>query len=457
MFSDGISKVVPIDTTAANAYTSYTGSDCGKLYTYEVQNDGDYALFPIASGAMGDYTWDIAAATVAHGTSGTIATIDDQSIADDAVVFVFNQTAADEASGGNMAQVITGKALKALNVGTDNATISATAQQYATSKTNGLVKASILAVYMGATTTDFGTLNGVTSANYAYVTGTPYKTTIDGKEYTAYPVWTGSEHTTVYFETNAAVSGAKGDIITYDIKDGDKITNLTVNVATIGAITGLSGTEIQFAGVSGLKKLTSDTVYMYVDSNGSTIGVSGGELTLALEPTAGSYVQNVKYVLNSAGEVEFICADVTNKMAGGTTVTPAAANVAANATSADIKALPNGAYVPADMDFATGDAQRHNAADIRIFKFTTTATTSNVTIKIGTAADDDVAYKATYNGVTAGDHYITVDIKGIYNNASGATGTLVGNGINGTALTAGTYTYEVTEGSTVILSGAFVV
>ena len=419
------------------------------LYTYEVQNDGDYALFPIASGAMGDYTWDIAAATVAHGTSGTIATIDNQSIADDAVVFVFNKTAASAANGGNMAQVITGKALKALNVGTDNATISATAQQYATSKTNGLVKASILAVYMGATTTDFGTLNGVTSANYAYVTGTPYKTTIDGKEYTAYPVWTGSENTTVYFETNAAVSGAKGDIITYDIKDGDKITNLTVNVATIGAITGLSGTEIQFAGESGLKKLTSDTVYMYVDSNGSTIGVSGGELTLALEPTAGSYVQNVKYVLNGSDEVEFICADVTNEMAGGTTVTPAAANIATGATGTDVKALPDGAYVPADKTFAAD--VNGNAADQRIFKFTgVSATSTNYALTIKNSAGTTV-YTETANFSDTNGHFFYITL----NPVEGNSGTVSGTWSTG-PVPAGTYTYEVKAGTAVILSGAFI-
>ena len=452
MFSDGTSKVVPIDTTAANAYTSYRGSDCGKLYTYEVQNDGDYALFPIASGAMGDYTWDIAAATVDHGTSGTIATIDNQSIADDAVVFVFNKTAASAANGGNMAQVITGKALKALNVGTNNATINATAQQYATSKSNGLVKASILAVYMGAATNDFGTLNGVTSANYAYVTGTPYKTTMDGKEYTAYPVWTGSENTTVYFETNAAVSGAKGDIITYDIKDGDKITNLTVNVATIGAITGLSGTEIQFAGVSGLKKLTSDTVYMYVDSNGSTIGVSGGELALAQEPVTGSYVQNVKYVLNAAGdEVEFICIDVTGEMAGGTTITTASAGIAADATAADVKALPDGAYVPTDSDFAADVAG--NAADNRIFKFTgvsTDATTYTLTIKNSAGT---TVYTETANFSDTNGHFFYITLNPVQNNK----GTESDTWSTQTAAPAGTYTYEVTANSAVILDGAFMV
>ena len=54
LFSDGTSKVVPIDTTAAGAIPTYSRTDCGMLYTYEVQNDGDYALFSIAAGAMGD-------------------------------------------------------------------------------------------------------------------------------------------------------------------------------------------------------------------------------------------------------------------------------------------------------------------------------------------------------------------------------------------------------------------
>lgn len=326
LFADGTKDVVNIDSdgvvpTAGNLYT-YTETDNGFKFK--------------AAADIGDYDWN--AANTVNTSSGKIASIDGDSattysIADNAVIFV-------RGTVDNSAIVLTGKQLKTLGVAfaTDGA-INPTSNGLYVTKINGLDRI----VFAAVTTTKTGKLNA-TNGNeiYGYVTSN-YYTVSDS--YTTYTIWNGEENLTVIDKSANTLS--KGAIITYDSIDGDYIKGVNVVTPTYAsAVYGTDGKKVYMDGaVDGTNdyKLTSDTVYMYVDTNASKaadMGKAGGELALADKFEGGIYRKNVIFTYNGSREIEFILIDVKNELAGthvatytGTAPTIATATVTLSKTT----------------------------------------------------------------------------------------------------------------------------
>ena len=181
-------------------------------------------------------------------------------------------------------------------------------------------------------------------------------------------------------------------------------------------------------------------------------GVEGGSIALANEPTSGSFIQNAVFFDDASFDgIEVLFVDVNNKLEGGNTTTGTGASVAAGANDAAIKALADGAYVPADGAFGTIAG---TAADNRIFKFTANATASQTyTLSVKNSAGT-VVYTETSGAFAANTpHFFYITLNPVQSNAGTLDGTVWSTG----AAAAGTYTYEIkgADGA-VVLSGAFI-
>lgn len=109
--------------------------------------------------------------------------------------------------------MLTGKTVKNWN------TVSGTftGKGVLTSESNGIQYAKVAAMTVNT--------NTVPGANgdklYGYLTADPYTTKYENENVVAYPIWTGSENTTVYEKGSAIKDGVKaGDAIQYHL-DGN--------------------------------------------------------------------------------------------------------------------------------------------------------------------------------------------------------------------------------------------
>ena len=315
MDASGTQKTVTIDKSGVTA-------TAGELYTYTETENG-YKLTAAADIGT-DYDWT-ADGTVA-AANGKVATINRNNVADDAVIFVQTN------DGG---RVITGKQFKNLPATILDATpaankIGTTAVGSYTSVVNGLTRVSYAGVIFNGDADDLGVTSG--NANYAYVTSDSYTVS---NSYTSYTIWTGSENLTVI--DKGATSVVKGDILTYDAIDGENITgvikaNLSAPAQSgtdgVAAVYGIEGDYIYLDGVASTNayEVTSDTKYLYVDSNATEedeIGKAGGEVVLA-DTFAGTYRDNVIALVNTSGELELVVVDVKNNMTSSVNATLAA-------------------------------------------------------------------------------------------------------------------------------------
>lgn len=309
---------------SADALTSVGG-----LYTFKINNDGVYEL--TANGAITDYTY-VSGGAVDLNTDDEI---DAYSIADDAVVYLINSNAANAA---NEAKVITGKELKGMSNGSGTGKIANTAIGYYVSKTNGITKATIIAVKSDIVES-LDNITGTSSANYGYLVDDAYGSTENGKDYVNFQLWNGSETISVKWETNTAASGfAKHDVIGYDDMGNGQIKNVTSLSMTPAALTGGAGSDaVQFNNAGTIYDITSDTVVLYVNgsaSDAANIGVQGGSMSNALEPATGIFVQNVAYKVKSGNDLEVLVVDVNNRIEtrvkGALTITNPSVEVSVN-------------------------------------------------------------------------------------------------------------------------------
>ena len=320
MDASGKISTVTIDTDGAVATPD-------EMYTY-TETDNGYKL--TVAGNIGtapnyDYAWTLDGTVASAGSPAKVSTIGGANIADDAVIFVSTN------DGG---KIITGKQLKnlagtILGAGTDK--IATTASGYYTSTVNGLSRVTYAGVVFNGNTKDLG----VTSGNeiYAYVTSDYYTV---ANNYVSYTIWNGTENLTVIDKDNTHTV-VKGDIITYDAIDGDGYI-AGVEVATLGtptvggtdgvaAVYGIEGDYVYLDGTDPTNKyeITSDTKYLYVDSNADTaeeIGKAGGELSLADKFANDTlYMDNVIVMVNASGELELVVIDVKNNMSNYTNLT----------------------------------------------------------------------------------------------------------------------------------------
>ena len=317
----------------------------GGLFTYTVDNDDVYELTPAAN--MTDYTWHNA------GTVNlTTDKVDNFSIADDAVVFLINRTG-DNPQANNEAKVITGKELKSLTIGTTAATINATAKGYYTSKDNGIEKATIIGVTVGKGGQSLDNVTGASSANYGYLVENAYTSEVDGKDYINFTLWNGTDTVDVKWQkSGSAAAYTKHTVIGYDDLGDGLIGNVDVIRLTPAALTGGAGTdEVQFNDNSDLYSIENDTVILYVNGSAddaANIGVAGGSIQNAKEPSDDVFVQNVKYKATGT-ELDVLVVDVNNELAD-----PDVATLTLSG-SGDVKVYVNDEEVTGTADIAAGD------------------------------------------------------------------------------------------------------
>ncbi|WP_186566430.1 S-layer homology domain-containing protein [Lawsonibacter celer] len=317
MHADGTIETVTIDGAGVAAAS-------GEMYTYTETDKG----FKLAAAATigSDYTW-AADGTVAAGAGGKVATVNSNNVADDAVIFV------KSTDGG---KVITGKQFKNLAssiLGAGNNQISTTASGSYTSVVNGLTRVSYAGVIFNGKAADLGVTSG--NVNYAYVTSASYTVS---SSYTTYTIWNGESNLTVI--DKGATTVAKGDILTYDTIDGDYITGVSKISLTAPSMAGadgvayVAGKEGDYlfldgtADASNKYKVTSNTKYLYVDSNASKadeIGKDSGEVVLANKFGGSIYMDNVIAVVNTSGELELLVVDVKNNLTNSVNATLTAA------------------------------------------------------------------------------------------------------------------------------------
>ena len=342
LFADGTKKTVELKG-------SLSASDIGSLFTYKVDNDDVYELTAAAS--MTDYTW-VAGVDLSNDVMGSGTTY---SIADDAVVFLISKTGASDAN--TAAKVVTGKELKGFTTGTSTGTIATQSLGFFYSKTNGINKATIIGVTLGAADTTLDNITGTSSANYGYLVADAYTSTENGKDYINFQVWDGKNTESYKWEKSGSASSyTKHTVIGYDVVGDGMIKNVTSVATTAAALTGGAGTnDVQFNGAGTIYKITSDTKVLYVNGGADAakdIGVSGGTISNATAPATGVYIQNVKYAVKSGSDLELLVVDVENKLADRTT----GALTISNGNASDIEVSVNGTIKAAGANvIATGD------------------------------------------------------------------------------------------------------
>ena len=340
-------------TKVTKEYKMAAGSNIavGGLFTYTIDNDDVYEL--TEADDMTDYTW-------VDGTAGDVDLVKDEmgnptkySIADDAVVFLINNTA--NALASNEAKVITGKELKSMTTGADSGKIATQSLGFYYSKNNGINKATIIAV-KAAVNESLDNVIGSSSANYGYLVDDAYTSKgDDGKDYINFKLWNGSETVEVKWQkSGTANTYTKHDVIGYDDLGDGLIGNVDEIGLTKAALTGGAGTDdVQFDNGGALYSIESDTVILYVNGSAddaADIGVAGGSIENAMEPSSGVFVQNVKYKANNVSkELEVLVVDVNNKLADRTT------NTMTIAGSGDVKVYVNDEEVTTTANIAAGD------------------------------------------------------------------------------------------------------
>ena len=357
----------------------------GELYFYEETSAG-YKFSAPTNTADGNYTWVAADKTVAT-TPSTSATIDGTDVADSAVIFVY--TPAD-----NNGAVITGKQLKSLTVADAVGRLDDESLGSFTSVVSGLTRVSYagVALYAGSDIDDLGVTDGNT--NYGYIISNGYQVKLDNDTYTTYDLWNGEENVTVY-EKGTVANRAKGTVVKYDTIGADNIitgvSHYTVtnaltnggdvtNIKEVAAIQGTEGDYIYLDGTNSANRveLTSDTKYLYIDSNASEatdIGKAGGEVVMADKYTDGNWwMDNVIVVTNASDEVVLLVVDVKNSM-----------TVAANATLTASSSVTG----PATVTFSkTSDIKKGDAIEVTI---TAGASGATGTITLNYARPVDVS------------------------------------------------------------------
>ena len=394
MFADGTVKTVDVDGTNPTA---------GTLYEYTVK-EGKYKFVALAGNV--DYTKvssatlkykDASGAYQAADASHKVEALNSTVIDDNAVVFVYSANEQD-------AKKITGKQLKTMYVASGK--LNGSADGY-TSKVNGMVKATYLAVSM-----DSANLPGNfdTNDNYGYIVKDAYK---DG-DYSVYKVWTGTETVEVREEVtynsaeNSTDARLKGDVIGYSTiktKEGElpeikDVTRYSLAVA---------GTTLQVGGVSGSTSskvsidsaneydLTKDTVILNVNSSADTkdIGLTGTELFEADDYKVGTstmYVPNALYLLDG-DDIEAIVVDAN------VIKNTYAAKVAAIATGVTVEDRNGDAVEAGDYVVANEVLTIKNDGAASVTLTLTNAVAADGTTSVAVPAHSNVQVYVSANGV----------------------------------------------------------
>ena len=345
-FTDGTSKVVTaaadysetdpnwstniVYSTSASVNNVRDFTAGPQLVTYKVSSStGAYTLTPASktSGVTQD-PFDINVgesigvgadvdATDSYLYSSSGSTIGGYKIADDAVIFA-------HAADNSATKVITGAVLKTL---ASSAVVRVNNAYANTSDSTGYSTIVLASVELGST------ISG--TKTYGYVTEVDSASVNDGDGYDV-TVWNGSSSLSLS-TTDEGI--AAGDVISYSANT-DGTYAITVEPVKKGAITALSGTDLQISNTDGTKKASS--VSTSINSTTTTVigadtkkevGSTDNDLAIAQTDDDGNYIYNVLYIDGSDEDHAFDLIIIDNVNDSVSTVTTSSIDV--TSTKAD--------------------------------------------------------------------------------------------------------------------------
>ena len=326
----GEKHIVSVDDSndsdpAKNTALAYSAINAGSLYLINVTDDGvefenPYSL-PVNK-TNKDYVYTGGGSVKGEdnsGADGLVEQIDSSYISGDAVIFVFdnvNKNNAKVITGTQLqnnymtGSMVDGKAVKGIEV-------SANGYYSNGSQSGKLTRVTHAAVNTDAFK-DLSNLNG--NELYAYITADSILVRTGGTDYLQYSMWNGSENVTVMEKGNDVTDRVKGDVIRYDNVDADGYIKGVKDLnAASAAVYNDSFSKKIYVSKSTSYDVTSDTVYLYVDSRASSadaIGQTSGAVVEASEVTDKHIVvDNIAYALvNNTNDLEVVVVDITNSM-----------------------------------------------------------------------------------------------------------------------------------------------
>lgn len=213
---------------------------------------------------------------------------------------------------------ITGKVSNAvkLTVNGKTAHISADGTFSATLSLNsGANKITFVATSAaGKTTTEAHTISFTAERTegqfWGYVLSDPESVRINGTTYSAFNVWDGEKTTRLNLKGSASTV-TKGAIVKYTMfLDGSVYVDAMPG--TLDAVTGTFEDDLYFsADPDKCFEIDDNTHILYVDTD-KEVGVNGGAIDVADEPTDGHYTKNVYYYAEDT-KIRCIVVDVNNE------------------------------------------------------------------------------------------------------------------------------------------------
>lgn len=271
----------------------------GTLMTYR-EDSGEVSLMPVSTTQSAGYddVYQLSAGTTDY--NATTHKLNNQNIADNAVIFL--TTSSD-------AKVVSGKELKAANAGVTYSTI---ANSFALGGTENGVK------YVQAAAIGVDTMPTVTGTNYAYVLSAAETT--DDKDCRYFELWTANGKLDAYEESSDLYTYDGGEIVTYTVvstADGRTViknveevvaANLKIGRITSDGFYGSGESKIAIGGAA--YDLTSDAIVLNVDTDKKEGINSENPKSGAREGRQNE--NNILYVTNGKGEIVFALVDGNN-------------------------------------------------------------------------------------------------------------------------------------------------
>ena len=264
-----------------------------KIYTYSM--DGDkYELKTITSNNKCGYK-GVETITKYDDKNLYYATSSTMKISDDAVLFV---------KGNDDTKVMTGKQINAWGNVAKNATATS---QVMYSESNGFKYAKVGALVLN--NVNIPDASGDTA--YGYLTSDLESTKEGSTNYYSFTMWTEKGEKTVRAKTSEVTRPEdieKGDFITYNIGDGETVSDVK-EITTYGAVTAYAQGSVDInlvkadgSSIANFKnKLADNAKIIYVNTKDKK-GVEGGSITVAADDSNGVKIANVVYVIAAAND-----------------------------------------------------------------------------------------------------------------------------------------------------------
>ena len=403
-FTDGTSKEAKISkvdnkkvVTSSTTETDevyYANDDAAKsalqnkIFTYSM--DGDkYELKSITSSNKCGYK-GVETITKYDDKNLYYASSSTMKISDDAVLFV---------KGNDDTKVMTGKQINAWGNVLKNAKNTS---QVMYSESNGFKYAKVGALVLN--NVDIPDASGDTA--YGYLTSDLESTKEGSTNYYSFTMWTEKGEKTVRAKTSEVTRPEdieKGDFITYNIGDGETVSDVK-EITTYGAVTAYAqgSVDINLVKADGTSianfknKLADNAKIIYVNTKDKK-GVEGGSITVAADDSNGVKIANVVYVIAAAGDddankITWLFVDTNNDLEKVENPTVTANKKAVTDAVAALKTATSNAAGTSSAPFAkTVTNTDGKTLDLVSFAATGTTVTASV-VDSGATQIENVAY-----------------------------------------------------------------